>query len=516
MAEHSETTPLLSTSEQPASQPNHASNPASSSAVHTLKSTAQGLRTHLKTYSTLYLIILFVLAIDFPSFMSQTASLRVYELAICRDYYREHDPSVIDPHGFIDEHLCKLKGIQSGVSNMKALKAFLDEFIGALMVIPYGIAADTYGRKMVVVLSVIGLLMASSWEILVLRCFDIFPTNAFYFASGFLVIGGGNSVVVPVLLTMLADTSPPEYRTEVFFYFTSSFLVTEILAPPIGKHLMDAIGPYNTVIIIIPACLSSLSFVFVIPETLQKSEQVEEPGTASLSSDSSLLSKIQAKVIGIKMHLKEGALPLLKRPVLILVLLAMSLNKLSRPILMVTLQYVSAVFGWTLGETSYLLSLQATVQLGLCTIVLPIIHRYLNHRVKDTRKANLIFAKGCTIFLVAGALTMGFSRVISVFITGMVIFLLGYGYGAALRSWATELVPKNEVALLYTVMALFDGVGALAGAPLLYGSLSYGLGHGGSLIGLPYFVAAILFGLSALLTWNLSEGEKIEEEETEG
>lgn len=37
---------------------------------------------------------------------------RVFELAICRSYYAEHDPSVIGPRGDVPEEMCKEKPIQ--------------------------------------------------------------------------------------------------------------------------------------------------------------------------------------------------------------------------------------------------------------------------------------------------------------------------------------------------------------------------------------------------------------------
>jgi hypothetical protein len=116
---------------------------------------------------------------------------------------------------------------------------------------------------------------------------------------------------------------------------------------------MKVIGPYNTCLIILPACFMSLGLLLIIPETLQKEEQVEDASSEHVSTHStSLGSKLQVKLQALKIHILEGVIPMLERPVLIFALLAMSLNRLSRPILLVTLQYVSAVFGWTLGDVS--------------------------------------------------------------------------------------------------------------------------------------------------------------------
>jgi MFS family permease len=98
------------------------------------------------------------------------------------------------------------------VSSLKALQGFLDELISVILVVPYGIVADSYGRKIVVFLSAIGLILQEAWAILSLQFFWIFPTKAVYFASVFRVIGGGNAVLLAMLLTMLSDVSPSELR----------------------------------------------------------------------------------------------------------------------------------------------------------------------------------------------------------------------------------------------------------------------------------------------------------------
>lgn len=52
---------------------------------------------------------------------------RLIELAICREYYQRHDPTVIEPDGNITERFCKLQEVQTrlavlnGAISMSAL-----------------------------------------------------------------------------------------------------------------------------------------------------------------------------------------------------------------------------------------------------------------------------------------------------------------------------------------------------------------------------------------------------------
>jgi hypothetical protein len=118
----SETTPLL-----PASTPGtYVDN------VEAESRKVDAFHAHVKKWKTVYLCSLFILFYDFPSFMRVAPKLRMYELALCRDYYREVDPSVIGKNGTVDEKLCKLPVIQSNLANLRGIIGFLEAIPGAL------------------------------------------------------------------------------------------------------------------------------------------------------------------------------------------------------------------------------------------------------------------------------------------------------------------------------------------------------------------------------------------------
>jgi MFS-type transporter involved in bile tolerance (Atg22 family) len=83
------------------------------------------------------------------------------------------------------------------------------------------------------------------------------------------------------------------------------------------------------------------------------------------------------------------------------------------------------------------------------------------------------------------------------------IYTCGSGYLPALRSYMTSLVPRDETALLFTMIGVFESVGALIGSPLLALAFSAGISKGGMLTGLPFFCAAVIYGVSGLSIWSL-------------
>jgi hypothetical protein len=63
--------------------------------------------------------------------MLDIASVRLLEMAICRDYYRIHKPSVVGPPPFsyVHDYLCKIKEIETNLLDLRVLK-------GVIMIIP--------------------------------------------------------------------------------------------------------------------------------------------------------------------------------------------------------------------------------------------------------------------------------------------------------------------------------------------------------------------------------------------
>ena len=51
---------------------------------------------------------------------------RLFESIICRKYYDVHDPSVIEPDGWVSEQLCKIEPVESGVALLLGWQDFFD------------------------------------------------------------------------------------------------------------------------------------------------------------------------------------------------------------------------------------------------------------------------------------------------------------------------------------------------------------------------------------------------------
>ena len=150
--EMSETSPLLST---PSTRP-------SPKADH-----AEQHRTRT------YVVALVLLnAINLGDLVLGPATARIYESVYCRNWYREHDPSLVGPGG-VEEMYCKIPNVQRDVSSLVGFRELFDAMPGLLLAIPFGILADRYGRKWLFVLNMFCMLCRYLWVVMICKCFEL-------------------------------------------------------------------------------------------------------------------------------------------------------------------------------------------------------------------------------------------------------------------------------------------------------------------------------------------------------
>ncbi len=87
---------------------------------------------------------------------------------------------------------------------------------------------------------------------------------------------------------------------------------------------------------------------------------------------------------------------------------------------------------------------------------------------------------------------MAFAPTPAILISGVALSGLTAGYGVCMRSLMTSLI-SNDIAMLYTMISMFEILGTIAANPLLSAAFRMGLRLGGVWIGLPYMIAGLLY-----------------------
>ena len=79
---------------------------------------------------------------------------------------------------------------------------------------------------------------------------------------------------------------------------------------------------------------------------------------------------------------------------------------------------------------------------------------------------------------------------------GVVIYALGNGFNAVVRSLVTQIVEPDQIGRLSAVISLVDTVGAILSGPFLAATYRWGLALGGPWIGMPFLTTGGLFVLT--------------------
>jgi hypothetical protein len=104
-----------------------------------------------------------VFVIEVGDYMQRAPLARVLEDIICRKYYESSAPlgtHIAEP---IPEQDCKMPQVQGPLAMLRGWDAAFACIPGLLLAVPYGYIADRYGRKLVLVMGLLGVTLGLGW-----------------------------------------------------------------------------------------------------------------------------------------------------------------------------------------------------------------------------------------------------------------------------------------------------------------------------------------------------------------
>ncbi|KAF2807397.1 MFS general substrate transporter [Mytilinidion resinicola] len=453
-----------------------------------------------------------IFIVDLGNFLLNPARTRLYESSICLRFYQDTDPSQIR-NGTIQERLCKINEVQDTVAMVFGWQDLFDAIPGILLAVPYGALADKYGRKWILVLGFLGLELSMLWIMLI--CYLDLQLKLTWFSSIFLMIGGGSTVAIATVFTMLSDVVPPERRTTIFFYVGATLLVSEVIAPAIGFWLMKY-GDWLT--FCVGAAISGLAVVLAcfLPETLHSRDQPELPDDRledevdDLAERTSMSSgKGHGHGFKDQIHRLRETLHFLKKDLsLTLVVFTFLVNRLARQSQDLVIRYASKRYGWTIRQASLLNSLRASFNLLTLVVLLPGISMLLLKWIKlAPQRGDLWISRGSIAFTVLSFLIMGFSFTPAILIWGLIFYTFGSGFSMAMRSIAVFMVggqASKDIGRLFAVVAILESCGLLISGPLIAQFFRWGMKLGNAWLGMPFLLSAALFLPVLVITYCIS------------
>ncbi|KAL1617925.1 hypothetical protein SLS56_010765 [Neofusicoccum ribis] len=402
-----------------------------------------------------YLFLLVIIAGVTAENVSLPAFTRIYESIYCRQYYAEHDPSLIGRDGGdgVPEEFCKISQVQGEVAMLRAWQTFFDSVGTISLAVPWGYYADVRGRKPVLVMVTASLLARAVW--------------------------------MQVVFAM-------------FFRYGASQLFATFISSPLAAFLMQ-FGLF--VPTVVGTCLMGLmvALTSLLPETLNYSAGAAQicdttPPPKSSGTVRERVRHIPARVRDSTAFLWSDIRVAILVPTYLVHMLIYETNNL-------LVQYASARFNIAISRATLIIALQSALIIVQLLFILPAITRFLTARLHiSPQRKDLLLARWSALFLSAGFLGVGLAPTLPLLVAAVPFEVAGWGLMFVTRSLITTFVEPHHVARLYTVLTLVDVAGLMLGAPAFAWLFDRGLEAGGAAAGLPFVVCSAAIAAAGALT----------------
>ncbi|KAE8354939.1 putative MFS transporter [Aspergillus coremiiformis] len=453
-------------------------------------------------------LVVILLAFETGGYMIPGPMTRIIESIACRKYWAVHDPSQIPANGQVAEKLCKIPAVQTEVTTVKGYSDFWEELCSTLFAIPYSLLADRYGRKTLICLTIPGFILNGIITNSVLWFSNILPLRGIWFAALAWAVGGGPTMAMAIVWTMIADVTTNSQRAIIFSRVGVLSMAVSFLSRAISSGLMT-VQPWIPMLIGCGLVLVALSLILSLPETLGDSpdeispvdSDVEMPHSEASSSgepsfdDMHFIPK-SSWWIALHDRCRQMMSPfsfIFHRRVLLLLstFLIYHFNGSSTFFLV---QYISTRFAWPLARANFLISFQPAITIPVFLFLIPYLSKWHLHHLSPATR-DLYLARMSILVLTLG--TLGISLAPSMIILIPSVFLQAAGSGLLFisRSLITGLVSQDETARLYTVIQVLQSIGSMTGNLSLTNLLPLGLAMGGGWIGLAWMVNTLLFSI---------------------
>ncbi|OQE40910.1 hypothetical protein PENCOP_c005G08128 [Penicillium coprophilum] len=467
---------------------------------------------HPKKLLVCIVCAVFLLSADFGFFMASAPQIAVYEDIICRNYQATlHGAGndTLTPPGF---NPCKSEVVQGELALVIGYQNTFDVVPGLVLSLPYGVLSDHWGRRPIIYLSMLGILLGEIWVRIVCLWSSVIPLRMVWMSSIFKIIGGGDQVLTAIAMVIVAEVFSEDERATALFRLQSCVQIAEILATPLSAYLMTfgPMFPYMlSICIIVVGCTPAL----FLPETLKHTKETlvdrESPEQDSEGVQSQPPSKrpMLQEITRQFNEFVQSTRFIWTDFNIFLMVFVMFVTMMSRQCTNLLLQYVSKKFDWSIGRASLLISLRGIFALVTYLVIMPILTflaaKYFNLRGK---RSDHFFSKGSGLLCIIGLAIISIAPTPAILIGGQVILSIGSSFVISTRSLATSLVQPDHAATLYSAIAIAQGVGTLVSGPLFAKLFQLGMHLGPAWTGLPFLQASLFFAVAVTALWNIRLG----------
>ncbi|KAM3435423.1 hypothetical protein MY4824_004889 [Beauveria thailandica] len=390
-----------------------------------------------------------------------TALSQSMESNICHSVYLDVTNSIDDPR-------CKSTEVQAELSLVLSLETTFGLMPTLLSTMPYGVAADIYGRKPIVMLSSLGSILYNMAAMFICRFPALLPPRMLWAVPLASIVGGGSAVGLTILYAMANDVVSVPQRSMTFLLLTTSRLVAVLISGPITYATLPR-GVWLTFAVSMAVQLLGLLTTIALPETLTGTTQRSESAGHAKSAQS-VISAIRLKVGG-----------LVQQSLVSFTTLARANRKLR------------------LLLAELIISVRSFVMLGIFLCVLPLANQLsLRVGIPPIRHDAWIARISIALVMVSSWMA-GWARTVPIFVVAMVLSAFSLCLEPAMRSLILYSAKETGTGMLFSVMELLQALGFIASGPIVASSFRLGLRWGEKWLGLPLFIAACMAMPGALI-----------------
>ncbi|KAI1357416.1 MFS general substrate transporter [Xylaria arbuscula] len=407
---------------------------------------------------------------------------RLAQDILCRKHYGRVD---WDP---IDEELCKAEEIQSSMAWIFGLSMSLGIAVGLFATIPYGVLADR-ARKPVYLLAAIGQFTNVLWSLGVLRFWRAIPLEWILLGPALELIGGGLTMALIILYSIISDVNAPEDRAIIYFFSSLAANLAVFIGPPIASIMSETWSPWVPIMISLVCTTLAGCIILLIPETAHSSKNPRGSSDTSFAMKDLTWRraiKSQLRSVFSDSHLRAS---LMKRSVLLLLLVSLLAAPLQLGTGPLFIQYYSKRFSKSIEQAGYMLAIRGGLTIVAVGVLLPALSKCIGNRIPNFRR-DLVLAQASAAFAGIGYFLLGGPEKSS--ILGLIILSLSSGLGPLRCSLLSNLVESTQTSQVFTIAGIVEGVGSLPAGPLLAWIFSEGMTLGGFWMGLPFFFLGCL------------------------
>jgi MFS family permease len=197
---------------------------------------------------------------------------------------------------------------------------------------------------------------------------------------------------------------------------------------------------------------------------------------------------------------------------LALVVFTFMANRLGRQGMTLLVRYASKRYNWEIKQAAYLLSFRAATNLAAVAVFLPLANYVLLKYIRlPAHWADLWIARGSILLTAISFLVIGLAAQPAMLIIGLLIYNLGTGYNAAMRSVSIHVVggqSSPDIGKLMSTIAIVESLGALVAGPLLNQLFQFGMGFGSAWLGLPFLAGMFVFAGLSIVTFKIDVNDK--------